>query len=260
VGIAERYDGFLVDLDGTVWVGPEVVAGAPEVVRRLREAGKEVVFVTNDSRTSSEELAERLRAAGIAATAPDVLTAGTVTAQLAAESAPPGAGAFVIGAPALHREVAAAGLRVLDGEAGREAAVVLVALHPDFSYAELRTASAALQSGAALFATNREPGLPMPDGVWPGTGAILAAVEYASGATATIGGKPEPHLFERARRMLGKAARVAVVGDGLGSDIAGGAAAGLDTVLVLSGNASAEQAAGASPGPDHVLDSIAELN
>ena len=259
MGIAERYEGFLVDLDGTVWVGSEVVAGAADAVRRLREAGKEVVFVTNDSRAGSEELAERLRASGIEATAANVLTAGTVTARLAAESAPPGAGAFVIGAAALRREVAAAGLRVLDGAAGREAAVVLVALHPDFSYAELRTASAALRSGAALFATNREPGLPMPDGVWPGTGAILAAVEYASGATATIGGKPEPHLFERGRRMLAKARRVAVVGDGLASDVAGGAGAGLDTVLVLSGNASAEQVAGSSPRPDHVLDSIAEL-
>jgi glycerol 3-phosphatase-2 len=259
VGIGERYDGFLVDLDGTVWVGSEVVAGAAEALRRLREAGKAVVFVTNDSRAGGEELAERLRGSGIEAEAANVLTAGTVTAQLAAESAPPGGTAFVIGAPALRSEAAAAGLRVLEGDAGREAVVVLVALHPGFSYAELRTASAALRAGAALFATNREPGLPMPDGVWPGTGAILAAVEYASGATATIGGKPEPHLFERGRRMLGFARRVAVVGDGLASDIAGGAAAGLDTVLVLSGNASAEQAAGSSPPPDHVLDSIAEL-
>ena len=158
MGIGERYDGFLVDLDGTVWVGSEVVAGAAEAVRRLQEAGRAIVFITNDSRAASKELAERLRASGIEATAEDVLTAGTVTAQLAAESAPPGATAFVIGAPALCSEAAAAGLRVLDGEAGREAAVVLVALHPDFSYAELRTASAALRSGAALFATNREPG------------------------------------------------------------------------------------------------------
>src|SRR5205085_2569483 len=100
------------------------------------------------------------------------------------------------------------------------------------------TATFALAGGASLFATNREPGLPMPDGTWPGTGAVLAAIEYASGETATLGGKPERHLFEMARERLSGAERVAVVGDGLASDIAGGTNAGLATILVLTGNAS----------------------
>ena len=257
--IGDRFDGYLIDLDGTVWVGSRPVPGAPEAIGALRSAGKAIVFVTNDSRASAAGLAERLRTIGIAAAPEDVLTAGAVTARLAAESCGPSGAAFVIGSPALHEEVAEAGLRLAAGEEGVGADAVVVALHTEFSYAELRTATLALAGGAKLFATNREPGLPMPDGTWPGTGAILAAVEYASGATAIVGGKPERHLFEEGRRLLGGAARVAVVGDGLASDIGGGAGAGLATILVLTGNASREQAETASPRPDQILDSIAAL-
>jgi glycerol-1-phosphatase len=259
VRIGDRFDGYLIDLDGTVWVGDRPVAGAAEAIETLRRAGKAVVFVTNDSRTKAAGIAERLRELGIEAGPEDVLTAGQVTARLAAESGRRSGAAFVIGSPALHQEVADAGLRLAGGEDGIGAEVVVVALHTGFSYAELRIATLALAGGAKLFATNREPGLPMPDGTWPGTGAILAAVEYASGATAIIGGKPERHLFERARRRLGGADRVAMVGDGLASDIAGAAATGLGTILVLTGNASREEALAADPAPDHILESIAEI-
>jgi glycerol-1-phosphatase len=236
-----------------------LVPGAAAAIAALRAAGKGIVFVTNDSRSSAAGIAERLREGGIEADPEDVLTGGGATARLAAAGCDPGSTAFVIGAPALHEEVEAAGLELVSGAEGAAAEVVVVALHEDFSYAELRTATFALAGGARLFATNREPGLPMPDGTWPGTGAILAAVEYASGATATIGGKPERHLFDLAREKIAAGERVAVVGDGLASDIAGGANAGLATILVLTGNASPEQAADADPAPDHVLDTIAEL-
>ena len=104
------------------------------------------------------------------------------TATLAAERAGAGAGCFVIGAPAFKDAVAAAGLELLDGEAGREARAVVVSGHRGFDYEELLTATLALQRGAMLFATSRDPTLPMPGGAWPGTGAILAAVETATEA------------------------------------------------------------------------------
>ncbi len=112
---------------------------------------------------------------------------------------------------------------------------MLVSGHRDFDYAELAAAKRALDAGAALFATSRDPTLPMPGGELPGTGAVLAAVETASGRRAEIGGKPERHLFELALAAIPGAERVAMVGDRLSSDIAGGHAAGLATVLVLSG-------------------------
>lgn len=259
MALADEFDGFLVDLDGVVWVGRDPVPGAAEALRALLEGGKEIVFVTNNPGKPASAYEERLREAGIEVGDERVVTAGTATAQLVAERAGAGASAFVIGTAAFKETVTAAGLELLDGEAGRKAATVLVSGHRGFDYEELLTATLALQAGAALFATSRDPTLPMPDGAWPGTGAVLAAVETASGATAEIGGKPERHLFERARALIPSAKRVAMVGDRIASDIAGGRRAGLETVLVLSGASTREQAEGADPLPDHVLEDISGL-
>lgn len=256
---ADRFDGFLVDLDGVVWVGRELISGAVKALCELHEAGKEVVFVTNNPAKPPSTYVERLREAGVPVDDGRVVTAGVATAGLAAERVGAGAGAFVIGAPAFHDSVAEAGLKTLEGDAARQADTVIVSGHRDFDYEELLTATLALQNGAALFATSRDPTLPMPDGAWPGTGSILAAVETASAKQAEIGGKPERHLFEQARALIEGADRVAMVGDRIASDIDGGRRAGLATILVLSGATSREQATEASPAPDLIVDDLAAL-
>ena len=259
MALADRFDGLLVDLDGVVWIGREPVPGSAEALAELIEGGREVVFVTNNPGRPASTYAERLRAIGVPAGEERIVTAGMVTATLAAERAGAGAGAFVIGAEAFKETAAGAGLEPLDGEAGREARAVLVSGHRGFDYEELLTATLALQGGAMLFATSRDPTLPMPGGAWPGTGAILAAIETASGASAEIGGKPEPHLFRRALALMPGAERVAMVGDRIASDIEGGRRAGLETVLVLSGASTQEQAEAAATPPDHVVDDLAAL-
>jgi 4-nitrophenyl phosphatase len=170
-----------------------------------------------------------------------------------------GGTAFVIGAPGFKETIADAGLTLLEGEAAQRADAVVVSGHREFDYAELLTATFALRAGASLFATSRDPTLPMPGGAWPGTGATLAAVETASGKTAEIGGKPEHHLFEQARGLIPAAGRVAMVGDRLASDIDGGHRAGLVTVLVLSGASSRAEAEAAEPPPDHIVEDLAGL-
>jgi HAD superfamily hydrolase (TIGR01450 family) len=259
MGLADEFDGLLVDLDGVVWIGREMVSGSAEALATLLARGKEIVFVTNNPGKPASAYVERLRDAGIPVADDRVVTAGESTASLAAERAGAGRTAFVIGAPAFHDTVSAAGLKLLEGEGGREAEVVLISGHRGFDYEELLTATLALQRGAALFATSHDPTLPMPGGAWPGTGAILAAVETASGATATIGGKPEPYLFEIARERIAAAERVAMVGDRVSSDIEGGRRAGLETVLVLSGATSREEAGDADPAPGHVVEDLAAL-
>lgn len=255
---ADDFDGFLIDLDGVVWEGGELLPGSVEALRALIGAGKEIVFVTNNSVKQPEAYAVRLREAGVEVAGDRVVTAGAATARLAAERAGSTGTAFVIGAPGFKQTVTAAGLTLLDGEAARSADAVVVSGHREFDYAELLTATFALRAGALLFATSRDPTLPMPGGAWPGTGATLAAVETASGRTAEIGGKPERHLFEQARALLG-GERVAMVGDRIASDIVGGQRAGLATILVLSGASSREEAAAAEPPPDLVLDDLAAL-
>jgi HAD superfamily hydrolase (TIGR01450 family) len=257
--LADQFDGLLVDLDGVVWIGREPIPGAADALRELLASGVEIVFVTNNPGKPASMYAERLREAGIPVTDDRVVTAGEATASLAMERAGEGASAFVIGAPAFHDTVAAAGLKLLEGEDGREADVVIVSGHRGFDYEELLTATLALQRGAALFATSHDPTLPMPGGAWPGTGSILAAVETASGLTAEIGGKPERHLFTMARERIAAAKRVAMVGDRVSSDIDGGRRAGLETILVLSGATSREQADAAIPPPDHIATDLAAL-
>ena len=259
MALADRFDGFLIDLDGVVWVGRELVPGAADTLCDLHAAGKEVVFVTNNPGRPASTYAARLREAGVPVKDERVVTAGMATVRLAAKSVGAGTSTFVIGAPAFHESAAEAGLSVVEGEAAHDAKAVLVSGHREFDYEELRSATLALQRGAALFATSRDPTLPMPGGAWPGTGAILAAVETASGARAEIGGKPERHLFEQARALIGDAQRVAMVGDRIASDIEGGRRAGLATILVLTGAATREQAAAADPPPDHVIDDLTGL-
>jgi HAD superfamily hydrolase (TIGR01450 family) len=259
MALADEFDGFLVDLDGVVWIGRELVPGSAEALRKLLEDEKGICFVTNNPGKPAAEYARRLREAGIEIGDDRVVTAGEATARLAAENAGTGATAFVIGAPAFHETLAAAGLELVEGDAGHEADVVIVSGHRGFDYEQLLTATRALQRGAALFATSHDPTMPFPGGPVPGTGAVLAAVETASGATAEIGGKPEPHLFELARERIGAAERVAMVGDRVSSDIEGGRRAGLETILVLSGATSREQAEGAVPPPDRIVADLAAL-
>lgn len=256
--LADAFDGFLVDLDGVVWIGREPVPGAPETLAALLAAGKRIAFVTNNPGRHPSTYAERLRSLGIEVDEAQVVTAGMVVARMAAEAAD-GGGAFVIGAPSLHEMVAAAGATVLEGEEGRGASVVVVAGHRGFDYEELLTAKLALDGGAALLATSHDPTMPMPGGEWPGTGAVLAAVETASGRTAEIAGKPERHLFQMALEAIGAPGRVAMIGDRVSSDVAGGRAAGLATILVLSGTSSRADAEAAEPRPDHVVESLAAL-
>jgi glycerol-1-phosphatase len=259
MALADDFDGFLIDLDGVVWIGREPVPGAVGAIRDLTAAGKGVVFVTNNPGRPASAYAERLRQSGLDVDDSHVVTAGQATARLAADRVAEGASAFVIGAPAFKDAVAEAGLSPAEGEEGRGADAVVVSGHRDFDYGELLTATMALRAGARLFATSRDPTLPMPDGAWPGTGAVLAAVETASGAEAEIGGKPEPHLFRLALNRLGGGTRVAMVGDRPASDIEGGRRAGLATILVLTGATNAEEASRAEPRADHVLEGLAGL-
>jgi HAD superfamily hydrolase (TIGR01450 family) len=257
--LALRYDHFLLDLDGCVWIGDEVVPGTIDTIAALRRAGKRVAFVTNNARRGTEEFVRKLWSLGIQASLEEVVTVGGALQHVLAERHARST-AVVIGSPAIHRHVIDAGLRIVNGsDFVTRAQVVVVAGHDRFDYDELREAMQALRSGAVLLGANRDPSFPMPGGYWPGTGAILAAVEVASEVTAETFGKPEPGLFLTAVDRLGPG-RTLVLGDRLDTDIAGAHAAGLDGALVLSGATTAAEAAQAGePEPVAVGETLADL-
>jgi 4-nitrophenyl phosphatase len=239
---ADHYRAFLLDLDGVLYRGDEVVSGAPGAVSALRERGRTIVFMTNNSARTPDQVARKLRGLGIEASADEVVTSAQATATMlahrAAEDGRPSS-AFVIGERGLRQALEAAGIAVVDGDRG-EAGFVVVGWDRSVDYAKLRTATVLVGRGALLVATNQDPAYPAPGGeLWPGAGALLAAVETASGARATaVVGKPHRPLFEAAVDRAG-AGPALVVGDRLETDVAGALAAGLDAALVLTGAASA---------------------
>lgn len=255
-----RYDHLLVDLDGCLWIGDVPTERAVEAIGALREAGKRVAFITNDPRLSGEDLVRKLWGLGFQASLEEVVSVGGALQHFLATRGDGTSSAFVIGAPAILRHVQDAGLRVLNGtEFATRADLVVVAGHDDFDYRELRTATQAVLRGARLVATGRDPTFPMPDGPWPGTGAVLAAVERATGREATIVGKPQAPIFQAALDRLGSG-RTLVVGDRLDADLAGARAAGLDCAIVLTGATSAADAAAAQdPAPAAVAATLAAL-
>lgn len=259
--LLQRYDQVILDLDGCVWRGDDPVPGSPEAVAALRAGGKRVAFATNNSWHPAEEHVAKLWRLGIQASLADVVTVGGAVQHLLAETRQ-AMTAFVIGTEALVRHVADAGLQVLNGsDRASRAEVVVVGGTDRLTYDHLRTATLAARRGGDLIATGRDPTLPMPGGEhWPGTGATVAAVETASGVTATIVGKPQPQLFLTAIDRLGDGPTLAI-GDRLDTDIAAAAAAGLDGALVLSGGISRDDvdASGDGAVPVEVADDLRSL-
>jgi len=258
--LLQNYDQLILDLDGCVWVGEEAVEGSVDAIAELREAGKRIAFATNNSWRPGQEHVERLWGLGIKASLADVVTVGAAVQDLLAETRT-GKTAFVIGSLALVGHVEEAGLRLLnDTEEASRAEVVLVGGTDRVDYDALRSASLAVHRGADLLATARDPTLPTAEGPWPGTGALLAAVETTTGSRAEIVGKPEPRLMQTALDRLGEG-RTLVVGDRLDSDVAAAHAAGLDAALVLSGDLSAgdPELDGDGPKPVEVAENLAAL-
>jgi glycerol 3-phosphatase-2 len=225
----------------------------------LRAAGIRTVFLTNDPRGSRAHYAARLTQFGIRTGESEIVTSGSALASFIREREGAGATAFVIGSAPLKAELAGAGIDLRVGEVGRDAQLVAVGGHEGFDYDELRIAGQALRRGARLYAAGRDATFPMPDGPWPGTGAVLAAVEAAGGTGATVVGKPEPYIFDVARSLLVGCRRVAIVGDNLEADIAGGRRAGLTTILVLTGGTTRDDLATARVALDIVLPDLAAV-
>ena len=257
--LARSYDHVVLDLDGCVWVGDEPTPRAVDAVEALRTGGKGVAFVTNDVRGSGEDVVRKLWALGFCPSVGAGVTLGGAQQFWLAEHRQ-GSTAFVIGSPAVERHVADAGLKVRNGtEFATRADVVIVAWHEGFDYDELRTAVQAVRRGADLIGAARDASFPMPDGPWPGTGALLAAIEYATGSTATTVGKPDAEIFRTALDRLGDG-RTLVVGDRIDADLAGAHAAQLDAAIVLTGEATRAQAEAAQdPAPVAIAETLADL-
>lgn len=257
--IADLYDHFLFDLDGCLYLGENVIPAAPPTVAELRRLGKRLLFLTNAPYLSRDNFAAKLRRMEIDAEAEDILSSSWAVAQYISQHHDvDGRTAFVVGSEEFKQDVRDAGLRVVEDEEARRADFVVVGGYFGFCYKDILLANFAIRNGAAFYTSNRDATFPTPEGLWPGTGAAVAAIECASGQTAISTGKPEPPMIEVARAMLGPG-RVIMIGDRLDSDIEGGKRAGIATALVLSGVTTRGQLSVSDLKPDYVLDDVGGL-
>lgn len=239
--------GWALDLDGVVWLDQEPIPGAAAAVRRLRDAGEDVVFCTNLSSRPVAEAEAELARHGIPAEG-DVVT----SAMAAATLVEPGERVLLCAGPGVEQQLRARGAEVVrDGDAD----AVVVGLHTDFDYAVLTRASNAVRRGARLIGTNADPTFPTPTGLTPGGGALLAAVAVASGVTPIVAGKPNRPMADLVRPRVGPYGLV--VGDRDDTDGAFARELGVRFALVLSG--STTSADGLDPAPDLVLPDLAAV-
>jgi HAD superfamily hydrolase (TIGR01457 family) len=255
--LADRYDAILTDLDGVVYRGDVAVPAAVDTLPLLRDRGGRILFLTNNSARTPAQVADKLRGLGVAAQPDEVLTSAMATAAILKREGSGARTAFVIGERGIREALDHAGIEVRDGEPDRTDLVV-VGWDRGVDYAKLRTASLLVQRGARLIATNANASYPAPDGLWPGAGAILAAITTATGAEPVVVGKPRRPLFDAAAEATG-ASHPLVVGDRLDTDIAGAAALGWDSLLVLSGAARQQDLPRSSVLPTYVADDVSGL-
>ncbi len=244
-GPLDGYDAVLLDLDGTVVRGAELVPEAPDVVNELRQAGRAVQFITNNASRAPDDVAKHLTRLGVRTASEEVLTSGQAAVALLATQLPAGAAVLVVGSEALVAAVRSAGLRPVTAASEQPAAVVQ-GHSPETGWARLAEACLAIRCGAIWIACNVDRTLPTERGLLPGNGAMVAALQAATDREPAVAGKPARPLLDTALDRTG-AQRPLVVGDRLDTDIAGARAAGLDSLLVLSGVADADALLAAPP-------------
>jgi len=261
--LKDKFECFLIDLDGVVYVENSPTEGSVDTINHLKSIGKNVLFITNDPRSSSKDYACKIREMGIDVQPDEVITSAMAIASHIKALTQNGEkkNAYVVGSDALKEEIKRTGLSLVDGEEAKKADYVILGGHPEFHYRELKLASLAIRNGAQFFATSRDPAFPSSEGHVPATGAMLASIEVASGKKAVVAGKPESIIFEAAlshSHCLDKDTTV-IIGDRIDTDILGGKIAGISTILALSGSTKREDVKISEIKPDHVINDLRDL-
>lgn len=253
-----KYKACIFDQDGTIYLGNRLIPGAAETITRLRSDGTRTIFLSNNPTKTREQYAEKLTRLGIATDVDDVVNSSYVMVQWLKENTP-GACLYVIGEAAITGELAEAGFAL--SEKPGKVNVVVASFDRTFDYHKLQVAFNAINAGARFVATNPDRYCPTPTGGEPDCAAIIAALEACTGVTCDpVVGKPSPIMVKTIMDKLGLPPEdCLMVGDRLETDIRMGIEAGMDTCLVLTGDADQEKLEKSGLKPTMVLESIADL-
>lgn len=248
--------GVLLDMDGVIYRGAELIDGASELIQTLMDLEIPFRFLTNNSQRTRRDVATKLQRLGLPVEEKHVYTCAMATARFLARQKPHGT-AYCIGDGGLMTALHHNGYSIVD----KDPDYVVVGEGRMLSFEQLETALRMILAGARLVATNLDPNCPTDKGLRPGCGATVAMLEAASGVKAFSVGKPSPVMLSDACRDLGLPPdRVIMVGDTMATDILGAVQLGLRSVLVLTGSTRIEDLTQFAYQPDTVLDSIAGLD
>jgi len=248
--------GFLIDMDGVIYRGSELIPGADRFIQSLLDKDVPFLFLTNNSQRTRRDVVTKLRRMGIRVEERHVFTCAMATARFLAQQKPNGT-AYVIGEGGLLNALHQNGYSIVDHDPD----YVVVGEGRSFSYEMIEIGVRMVERGAKLIATNLDPHCPTDNGLRPGCGATVAMLEVATGRKAFSVGKPSPIMLRAARKELGlNADQTTIIGDTMETDILGGVQMGYRSILVLSGGTRQEDLVRFAYRPDVIVPSVAELD
>ena len=248
---------FIIDMDGVIYNGPNLIDGAKEFVNRLTHGNYEFLFLTNNSYHTQLELKNRLYELGIDVTENHFYTSAMATASFLKFQRPEGCSAYVIGGRGVLEELNKAGVEITSSNPD----YVIIAETEEYDYNKIIEATLLIQEGAKFIATNQDLTGPSPRGPVPACGALVAPIEKVTGITPYFLGKPNPVMMFLARKTLSvHSANCFMIGDRMDTDILGGLESGMTTCLVLSGVTSRENLNQFAYQPDYVFNNLGEID
>lgn len=260
------FDAVVCDLDGVVYRGVDAIPGAVEALNAVRRSGGRVAYATNNASRPPSAVAGHLRSMGLELEDADVVTSAQAGARAMLDRVGEGALVLAVGGVGVQTALAETGLtaiRASDLPRGVQVVGVLQGFGSDVAWSDLAEAAYAIQAGALWIATNADSTLPTERGTAPGNGSLIGAVRRAVDVDPVVVGKPEPPLYRLADDLLGaEPGRTLAIGDRLNTDIAGAQAAGMPSLLVLTGVDGPGDLAAAPPcmRPNFIATSLAALH
>lgn len=255
--LRDQFAALLLDLDGTLYRGSSVIPGAPQALMQARSQPR--VYITNNASRSAAAVARSLVELGFPATESDVVTSAQAAARVLADRLPPASEVLVVGSDDLAAEIQRVGLQPIRRFDTSAPAAVVQGHSPDTAWADLAEACFAVRAGALWVAANTDVTLPLERGLAPGNGAMVAAVQAATGQQPLVTGKPHAPLLEQALDCAGTRAAL-VVGDRLDTDIAAAHTIGLPSLLVLTGVSTLAELSHCHQLPTYVASGLEALN
>jgi 4-nitrophenyl phosphatase len=250
----KQYEGYLIDLDGTMYRGKERILEACHFVQALKEKGLPYLFVTNNSSRTPGQVAEKLRKFEIPAEDHQVFTTSQATANYIFDQKSD-ASVYIVGEEGIQQAIAERGLTIQEEKPD----FVVMGIDRNISYEKLALACIAVRNGATFISTNGDIAIPTERGLLPGNGSLTSVVAVSTEVQPTFIGKPEKIIMDQALKAIGTSPeKTLMIGDNYRTDILAGINAGLDTLLVHTGVTTKEHLLSIEKKPTYIIDSLEE--